>query len=319
MNRAGANQGAPIDTFLVSLVGPAQQRVRATAMAQVAAGNAVECIKPWVVSDKWTDVSTGAAGGLVSGAWDRMDTYDPGDSYTPGTSGFKATGPNNDYGLELPLKAGNLSPGSVWSSGWTMEIDFPGANGADPYREEIRRCPDWVPTVGLYDSSVSCADRGDEDPEKGCIGVMTGMTNGPTQQGVDDLVALDASASWDDATNSVINSCQNSGTCHNCDGNPIGHSARIVPLAIFNPAAYIAGGYTGTNGVAQVVNLLGFFVEGMCTEVYPNAATRPLYCGTNAEADKTVLGRLMAYPGQSDSASGPAGPSTFVKILRLVK
>ena len=52
-------------------------------------------------------------------------------------------------------------------------------------------------------------------------------------------------------------------------------SPRIVPLALFDPASYIAGGYTGTNGVAKVMNMVGFFVEGMCDVVYPVAATRP--------------------------------------------
>ena len=76
---------------------------------------------------------------------------------------------------------------------------------------------------------------------------------------------------------------------------------------------------TVTNGVAKVENLLGFFIEGMCDDVYPNAATRPPYCGTNAEAQKSVVGRLMAYPGQFKSAAGSAGPSTFLKVVRLIR
>ena len=67
------------------------------------------------------------------------------------------------------------------------------------------------------------------------------------------------------------------------------------------------------------MNLLGFFVEGMCNEVYPNAATRPVYCGTPAEANKSVVGRLMNYPGQASGYSGSAGPATFLKITRLVR
>src|SRR6476660_8324159 len=115
------------------------------AMSQVAAGNAVECIKPWVVSDKWTD--TTPTTGIDPSGWDQMDSFDAGDTYTQGVSGFKATGPGNDYGLQLVLKQGQTGG---WSSGWTMEIDL-GRTGAAPYGEEIRGCPDWVPTVGLYD------------------------------------------------------------------------------------------------------------------------------------------------------------------------
>ena len=88
---------------------------------------------------------------------------------------------------------------------------------------------------------------------------------------------------------------------------------------MFNTAVYAASGCSGTNCVAQVVNLLGFFVEGMCDDVYPSAATRPSYCGSNAEAQKAVVGRLMAYPGQFSGVSGSAGPSTFLKVTRLIR
>jgi hypothetical protein len=90
-------------------------------------------------------------------------------------------------------------------------------------------------------------------------------------------------------------------------------------MALFDPQAYVSGGYTGNNGMAHVVNLLGFFIEGMCSDVYPNAATRPQWCGTPSEADKIVTGRLMPYPGQSRAGSGSAGPATFVKVLRLIR
>jgi len=295
------------------------------AKAQVAAGNAVNCIKPWVVSDKWTDNSTGASGGLTSGVWDQMDTFDPAvDTYTPGTgptsSGFKATGTPNDYGIELVLKAGVVGG---WSSGWTMEIDFPGHPGSADYGAEIEGCPSWVPEVGLYDPndpSFVCNVRANENPPKGCVGVKTGMSAGPTKSGVADLIALDSTATWNPTTKRVEGGCMVTGTCLNADGQAVGLSARIVPLAIFNPAAYVAGdalyGYNGTNGVAQVQNLLGFFVEGMCDDVY---ATIPPYCGTPAEAKKMVVGRLMNYPGQHKGGSGPAGPATFLKFTWLVK
>ena len=87
-------------------------------------------------------------------------------------------------------------------------------------------------------------------------------------------------------------------------------------MALFSPQAYADGGFTGNGGMARVMNLLGFFIEGMCDEVY---ATPPSWCGTGADPGKTVVGRLMPYPGQANSASGSAGPATFVKITRLVQ
>jgi hypothetical protein len=275
----------------------------------VAAGNAVKCIKPWVVADKWTDTS---GTGSVPGGWDQDDEYNPGsDTYT--APGFKATGTGNDYGLELVLKEGATG---TWSSGWTMEIDL-GSNGSNAYRDEIEGCPGWVPVVGLYDPAVSCSAKADENPAKGCLGVKTGMSNGPTQQGVAALIALDSGSTWNSSTNSVQGGCMVSSSCSNPTGANI--SPRVVPIAIFNTAVYAASGCSGTNCVARVVNLLGFFVQGMCNDVYPVAATRPSYCGTNAQASKAVVGRLMAYPGQSQSDSGSAGPATFLTVTRLIR
>ncbi len=100
-------------------------------------------------------------------------------------------------------------------------------------------------------------------------------------------------------------------------------SPRIVPIAMFNTAAYVvmdaAGACSGGNCVAQVVNIIGFFVEGMCDVVYPDRATRPAYCGTNAEAGKAVVGRLINYPGQATAVAGAPGPASFIQVTMLVR
>ena len=309
-DRDGGAHGNSMPTTIMGMVGLYTQGIKATATAQVAAGNAVRCIKPWVVADKWTDLSSS---GLNTTAWDQMDDWNPGvDTYA--APGFKASGPGNDYGLELVLKPGNIG---TWSSGWTMQIDF-GVTGSSAYQAEIEGCPNYVPTVGLYDPSKPCDSRVDENPVWGCISVKTGVAQGPTSAGTGNLIALDSSATWNVATNTVQGGCMVTGTCLDEDGVHVEVSPRIVPLAIFDTATYAAAGFTGTNGVARVVNLLGFFIEGMCNDVYPNVATRPPYCGTPAEANKAVVGRLMNYPGQYSGASGSAGPSTFLKITRLV-
>jgi len=315
-DRNGGAHTNTLPTYFARMTGVNTQGVRATATAQVAAGNSVRCVKPWVVADKWTDSS---ASGLDPAGWDQMDVWDPGtDTYTVGTSGFTATSTPpalNDYGLQLVLKQGQTG---TWSAGWTMEIDL-GGTGSSDYQDEIEGCPSWVPEVGLYKTRTSCVSRTDEDPTVGCIGVKTGMSQGPTSAGVGTLIGLDSSAVWNTTTKRVDGGCMTTGTCVDTDGLHVGLSPRIVPLAIINPAAYVAGGYTGTNGVAQIMNLLGFFVEGMCNDVFPDPATRPPYCGTPAEANKMVVGRLMAYPGQYSGASGSAGPSTFLKVTRLIR
>ena len=304
-DRAGTAHSNTLPTYFGRIVGLNTQGVRATATAQVAAGNAVKCIKPWIVSDKWTDAS---ATGLNTSGWDQMDEFNPGvDTYSPAT-GFSAA---TDIGLQLMLKG----EGKDWSSGWSLEIDLNGGNGGSVYNDEIAGCPSWVPTsIGLYDGSVPCDGPPDVNYDKGCLNVKTGVKQGPTVQGVADLVALDQGATW--SGGGVTGGCTSAGNCSTA--NPLGLplSPRIVPIALFNPQAYADGGFTGNGGMAEVINLLGFFVEGMCTDVY---ATPPAWCGTPSEASKVVVGRLMAFPGSSNAASGSAGPATFLKITRLIR
>ncbi len=100
-------------------------------------------------------------------------------------------------------------------------------------------------------------------------------------------------------------------------------SPRVVPIAIFNTATYVAmadaNDCSGSGCVAQVVNIIGFFVEGMCNDVYPDEATRPPYCGTHAQAGKAVVGRIINYPAQSSTIAGTPGPASFIQTIKLVR
>jgi hypothetical protein len=304
-DRTGTAHTNTLPTFFGRIAGLNSQGVRATATAQVAAGNNVQCIKPWAVVDRWVDHS---GTGIDPNGWDQGDTFNPGtDVYT--NPGFTA---QSDIGMQLMLKG----EGKDWSSGWSLEIDLNGGNGGNVYRDEIAGCPTWVPDVGLYKPPTPCSSTANTDPEKGCVNVKTGVKQGPTVQGVADLLAYDPSARWDTSTNTVTGGCTSAGNCQTV--NPLGLpiSPRIVPIALFDPQAYSDGGFSGNGGMARVVNLLGFFVEGMCSDVY---ATPPSWCGTGSDPSKTVVGRLMAYPGQAHSASGSAGPATFLKVTRLIR
>lgn len=157
------------------------------------------------------------------------------------------------------------------------------------------------------------------------------MSVGPTGQGVGDLVALDT-ARWvgpsdpgyvnnpdttDDDLGYVDSLCMDNNSCEDFDGNAVSISPRIVPIATFDTSTFASSGCSGSGCVARVVNLVGFFVEGMCSDVYPNAATRPAWCGSSSEANKVVIGRMMKYPGQG-GLGGPAVGS-FVQTVRLVR
>jgi Flp pilus assembly protein TadG len=302
-------QRQDVPTFFAKMLNIQSQGVKATATAIAGQGNSTECIKPWVVADKWIDNS---GTGLNTSGWDQMDKFDPGvDTYV--APGFKATGPDNDFGTQLMLKDGTVGD---WSAGWTMQIEF-GQSGSSAYKDTITGCPSYVPTVGLYNPTVPCGKNDAPNPEQGCLDVKTGMAQGPTQQGVsgdqDALVKRDPTAYFDTTTNKIAGGCMGAGTCE--------LSPRVVPIAIFDTAAYVnlSATCSGTTCRAQVVNIIGFFVEGMCDEVYPDAATRPVYCGTSAEAQKMVVGRLINYPAQASGIAGAPGPASFITTVKLIR
>jgi hypothetical protein len=323
-DRAGTVHTNTMPTYFGRLFGMNQQGVRATATAQIAAGNSVQCIKPWMVVDKWVDNTTDPALDGEGPGWDQMDTFNPAhDVYTkPGYRAMPGTSPPipADIGLQLMLKGdAGIDPSGTWSSGWSMRVELGGGNGSANYVDEIQGCPSWVPEIGLY-AGQECDDRPDQDFERGCINVRPGVSQGPTvKQGVDYLVGLDRTARWDTNLNKIVSGCTDAGNCQaiNPEGNDF--SPRIIPLALFDPLACVTSSCnTGNNTVAQVTNIMGFFLEGTCDDVFAGQ-TMPAWCGTGGQPNKTVVGRIMNYPGSSSRASGSAGPWSFIRVLRLVQ
>jgi hypothetical protein len=97
-------------------------------------------------------------------------------------------------------------------------------------------------------------------------------------------------------------------------------SPRIVPLLVFNTLAYdaeneppVCGG-TGSGCVAQVVNIVGYFVEGMCNTVALDPGV------TCPDPSNDVVGRLMSYPGQILTGAGSVTPAaSLLTVTRLVQ
>ena len=103
------------------------QDVRATATAQVRTANAVECMKPWAIADKWHENWEAGApnncpwtprrdfekyqqsGNMCPILVTTPDVYIPPTATNPGTgfTPFDADGkPTADYGLQMTLKIG---------------------------------------------------------------------------------------------------------------------------------------------------------------------------------------------------------------------
>ena len=150
---------------------------------------------------------------------------------------------NNGY--QLALKAGDVG---TWTAGWSREIDFPGFPGSDNMRAAIEGCPSFVPTVGYW-AGQTCEDPDDTYPACGCLGVKTGMSQGPTSQGVETVYNTDPDAYWN-GTKVVSNWYRT--------------SPRIQPVVLFHTGDYVAQGCSGTTCMVKVVSIMGFFIEGVC-------------------------------------------------------
>lgn len=285
-NQARAN---PLPSIFGQAFGITAQGVRATATARVAVADSSDCLKPWAVPDKWSDIydvtpaidevwttddlfetHTGPPGGEVPLA--NPDVYTPPSPSGPGT-GFTVTA---DLGLRLTLKQGG--PSTAIEPGVFQPVRIPRfdgeSQGANEYRDNIATCA-GVP-IGIGDVLES----------------ENGNMIGPTRQGVLDLIALDPNAEWDPTTNSVINSCATA--TPSC-----GRSPRIVAIPVYDTGQYDS---TRRQGLPTftIVNILGFFIDRM--------------------QGNDVVGYLTEAPGLVRGATAPIDPdSSFLAQIQLIR
>ena len=165
--RNGEFGSTPLPTIFGRVLNISSQGVRATATAVAATANqSSNCLRPWMIPDKWTENTPPA--NKFNGA----DVWTAPDPVTGlGGTGFKVP---QDIGAVVtlhPNTKNTISPSDYF------EIDLDGTGGAN-YRENIAGCS------GV---SVSIGDT---------ITGLPGGKVGPTKQGVDELVASDPGARW---------------------------------------------------------------------------------------------------------------------------
>jgi hypothetical protein len=246
----------PVATFLGPMVGISTVDVGAVATAEVSPANAMTCVKPFMIPDKWIENQTGP--------WDPTDTFDMFDShdnplpnpdvYIGSSDPTHYTGYTtaNDAGNTLVLRAGtgsNIQPSFYFS--WKM----PGDVGGDFYRDNIAHCNNSI----VRDGDPIIQEPGDK--------------SGPTIQGIQDLIDQDPTATWD-------TSCK-------CVHTPLGVSPRVFPIPLYDPAFYSTGKANGRPADFRVANFLGFFADhisgnqiyGRITQIVglvdPNAGPSP--------------------------------------------
>ena len=224
-------RGNPLTTFFAPIFGINTVNLGAEATAEVSPANAMTCVKPFTVPDKWIETQTPP--------WDPTDTFDVVDNrgrplanpdiYIPlGQTGYTGYNAQTDKGALITLKA--ASGTNIYPS-----IYFPysmgGVTGADYYEENIAGCNTLM--MGFNDLLLA-------EP---------GNMVGPTRSGMDTLIAKDPSARWDEYENKVIST--------------MSPSPRVVAIPLFDPVFYDTGKQNGRNADFKVVNYMGFFIEEM--------------------------------------------------------
>ncbi len=226
-----AARGNPVSTMIARYFGMATADIGATATAEASPANAMQCVKPFTIPDKWVEKQTPP--------WDGSDTFDVYDKkgkplanpdvYIPaGQSGYTGYDQERDRGLLLTIRAGtgnNITPSFYFS------IALGGVTGGAEYRWNIANCNTTVYHPG---------DLLTSEP---------GNMVGPTIQGAQDLLDRDPSAYWDTATNTVKGSAYGQ------------HSPRVFPLPLYDPVYYDTGKRNGRNADLKTANWIGFFLD----------------------------------------------------------
>ena len=228
-----ASRGNPLSTLIAKYFGMSTADIAATATAEASPANAMTCVKPFTIPDKWIEKQD-PGGWTPDSTFDMYDNHgnllaNP-DEYIPATNkelytGYDAT---RDKGYEIILKAGNdtkIAPSFYYP--WRI----PGNSGGSDYERDIGGC-----------NTLIMGFNADLDPEPGNM-------VGPTSAGMDVLIAKDPDAYWDDYKKEVVST-----------KNP---SPRVVAIPLFDPKYYEEGKHSGEGASLRAVNYLGFFIEEM--------------------------------------------------------
>ena len=147
-------QGNPLAVWFSQLIGVTDQGVRATAIARASPASFADCLKPWLIPDKWIEnLAPTTEFNYAEGEGETSDVY-----VKPGWS-------EADIGTELTLKEGNPSTNDPIAPG-----DFYRIEEANTYEEAIVGCEIHQ---GIGDNVI----------------IRPGNGVGPTKHGIEQLLA----------------------------------------------------------------------------------------------------------------------------------
>jgi len=232
-NRVKVTVYRPVSTLIAQYFGVKTANISATATAEASPADAMTCVKPFTIPDRWIEKQT-----PPFDPEDGFDIYESGKGTKPLASPDVYIGPEDkinytgynaerDKGVQVTLKANNdtkIAPSFYYP--W----DMVGENrGAEDYRWSIGNCK--TDLMGFGQIFVA----------------KPGNMVGPTSQGMGDLIERDPDARWDEATKRVVSRMH--------------PSPRVVAIPLFDPGYYAEGKANGRNASLRFVNYLGFFLE----------------------------------------------------------
>ncbi len=230
----------PVLTLMGTFFGVKQVDITATATGEASPANAMTCVKPFMIPDKWREVSD-EKGNPDGPDWTTTSTFDAYDNkdrplanpdvYVPaGSPGYTGYTVANDVGTPLVLRAGTGNqPSPSFYYSWKMSNDI----GGNFYRDNIATCNQELLVYDKDKPYFMIQEPGDKA--------------GPTLQGIKDLIAKDPDAKWDTTCKCVLSN--------------FAQSPRVFPIPLFNPQYYADGKANGRGASFELANFLGFFAD----------------------------------------------------------
>jgi Flp pilus assembly protein TadG len=272
-------RGNPLSTLIAGIFGMGTAGVGATATAEASPANAMTCVLPFTIPDRWTEVHTPdfdpdddfKAFANNGTPLSPPDVYidpngiNPATNVNVGSENYTGYNARRDRGMQVVLKADN---GSKLAPSMYQVWDAEGGDrGSDDVRKWIANCNTDV--MGYGQTFVH----------------KPGLQVGPVEQGIAELIAKDPTATWNNTTKTVE--------------SPLHKSPRVVAIPLFDPYFYDEGKHNGRTASLKFVNYLGFFIEEM--------------------QGNEVVGRITPIGGLLDGGFGDAPPAAFPVAIQLVK
>jgi Flp pilus assembly protein TadG len=214
-----AARGNAVPTLIAKYFGISTANISATATGEASPANAMTCVKPFTIPDKWVEKNPTVKAFEPTDLFERWEKrqgsvvlMSPADVYEPAYINNTPPARNPEYsgynmeanrGVKLVLRAqhgDNIQPSFYFSLAMTTD------EGGDDYRWNIANCNRSIYHWG---------DPLIQEP---------GAKEGPTVQGILELIARDPGAYWDIPTKTVKNSSFGDR-----------QSPRVFPIPLYDP------------------------------------------------------------------------------------